>query len=168
MIALLVIMIILVIILNSEDGKKAKKKKQSPGKRTVQTPFVPSAHNHFLNTTTEMEHLTPLSTPRKIYPEIGNLGRFNNFNHNVVNHFEQEDVPPLMMMSRTNLYSPTNSQRINNLNNDFDNYLVRPFGGEVHNNFLDMQRTNLFSPTNNGVENEQREEEESNFPRYSE
>ena len=169
MVALLVIMIILVIILNSEDGKKAKNKKPSPGKRTVQTPFVPSAPSHFLNTTTGMEHLTPLSTLRKIYPAINNLGEFNNFNHNVINQFEQEDVPPLMMMPRTNLYSPTNSQRMNNLNNDFDNYLVRPFGEDVHNNFLrDTQRTNLYFPTINVVENEKRKEKTSNFPKYVE
>ena len=157
MIAILVIMIILVIILNSEDGKKAKNKKPPPSKRTVPIPALPSVHNHFQNTTTGMEHLIPLSTLRKIYPAINNLGEFNNFNHNVINHFEQEDVPPLMMMPITNLYSPTNSQRMNNLNNDFDNYLVRPFGEDVHNNFLrDTQRTNLYFPTINVVENEKK------------
>ncbi len=89
MIAIVVIMIILVIILNSEDGKKAKSRKPPPGERTVQTPFVPSARSHFLNTTTEMEHLTPLSTPRKIYPEIGNLGRFNNLNYRRYSSFNK-------------------------------------------------------------------------------
>ena len=169
MVALLVIMIVLVIILNSEDGKKAKKKKPSPGKRTVQTPLVPSAHSHFLNTTPGKDYMTYLPPQREIYPAINNLREFNNFNHNVVNHFEQEDVPPLVMMPRTNLYSPTNSQRMNNLNNDFDNYLERPFGGDVHNNFLrDTQRTNFYFPTINVVENEKRKEKASNYPRYSE
>ena len=81
MVALLVIMIILVIILNSEDGKKAKKKKPSLGKRTVQTPFVPSAHSHFQNTT-GIDYLTDLPTQREIYPAINNLRKFNNLNYN--------------------------------------------------------------------------------------
>ena len=107
MVALLVIMIVLVIILNSEDGKKAKKKKPSPGKRTVQTPFVPFAHSHFQNTSTGKDYLTPLSTQRETYPAINNLREFNKFNHHVVNPFEQKDVDLLMMMHRTKLYSPT-------------------------------------------------------------
>ena len=169
MVAILVIMIILVIILNSEDGKKAKNKKSPPGKRTVPIPAVPSVHNHFQNTATGIDYLTQLPFQREIYLAINNQRKFNNFNHNVVDHFEQEDVPPLVMMPRTNLYSPTNSQRMNNLNNDFDNYLVRPFGEDVHNNFLrDTQRTNLYFPTINVVENEKKKEKASNYPRYSE
>ena len=106
LLAILVI-ILLIIIVYSEERKEAKNKKPSPDKRPLQTPFVPSGDSYFQNTTPGIDYLTYLPTQKETYPEINNLREFNKFNHHVVNPFEQKDVDLLMMMHRTNLYSPT-------------------------------------------------------------
>ena len=106
LLAILVI-ILLIIVANSADRQEEKNKKSAPDNRTLQTPCVPFVHSHFQNTTPGIDYLTYLPPQRETYPGITNLRKFNDFNHYVVDHFEQEDVPPLRMMQRTNLYFPT-------------------------------------------------------------